>query len=277
MKGNQQVYRTALKLMEDQTDFIFAQIVRSSGSAPRKAGAAMLVLGDGSTIGTVGGGIIEYTASHDALTALREQTSFTKDYDLSNRKAAELGMICGGEVTIEFQYVSYKNQAFRQYVQEEFQKSENIVYIFGGGHVAQELVPVLAHLNFPCVVFDDRPEFSNKEVFPDAKECIVGDFETILDFIEIKETDFVCIMTRGHQFDYLVEKQILKTPASYIGVMGSRSKTKIIREKLLADGFREEEVSRLKSPIGLDIKAETPAEIAISIAGELIQKSNSVC
>lgn len=274
MKGNQQVYRTALKLMEDQTDFIFAQIVRSSGSAPRKAGAAMLVLGDGSTIGTVGGGIIEYTASHDALTALREQTSFTKDYDLSNRKAAELGMICGGEVTIEFQYVSYKNQAFRQYVQEEFQKSENIVYIFGGGHVAQELVPVLAHLNFPCVVFDDRPEFSNKEVFPDAKECIVGDFETILDFIEIKETDFVCIMTRGHQFDYLVEKQILKTPASYIGVMGSRSKTKIIREKLLADGFREEEVSRLKSPIGLDIKVETPAEIAISIAGELIQKSN---
>lgn len=274
MKGNQQVYRTALKLMEDQTDFIFAQIVRSSGSAPRKAGAAMLVLGDGSTIGTVGGGIIEYTASHDALTALREQTSFTKDYDLSNRKAAELGMICGGEVTTEFQYVSYKNQAFRQYVQKEFQKSENIVYIFGGGHVAQELVPVLAHLNFPCVVFDDRPEFSNKEVFPDAKECIVGDFETILDFIEIKETDFVCIMTRGHQFDYLVEKQILKTPASYIGVMGSRSKTKIIREKLLADGFREEEVSRLKSPIGLDIKAETPAEIAISIAGELIQKSN---
>lgn len=274
MKGNQQVYRTALKLMEDQTDFIFAQIVRSSGSAPRKAGAAMLVLGDGSTIGTVGGGIIEYTASHDALTALREQTSFTKDYDLSNRKAAELGMICGGEVTIEFQYVSYKNQAFRQYVQEEFQKSENIVYIFGGGHVAQELVPVLAHLNFPCVVFDDRLEFSNKEVFPDAKECIVGDFETILDFIEIKETDFVCIMTRGHQFDYLVEKQILKTPASYIGVMGSRSKTKIIHEKLLADGFREEEVSRLKSPIGLDIKAETPAEIAISIAGELIQKSN---
>ncbi len=274
MKGNQPVYRTALKLMEDQTDFIFAQIVRSSGSAPRKAGAAMLVLGDGSTIGTVGGGIIEYTASHDALTALREQTSFTKDYDLSNRKAAELGMICGGEVTIEFQYVSYKNQAFRQYVQKEFQKSENIVYIFGGGHVAQELVPVLAHLNFPCVVFDDRPEFSNKEVFPDAKECIVGDFETILDFIEIKETDFVCIMTRGHQFDYLVEKQILKTPASYIGVMGSRSKTKIIREKLLADGFREEEVSRLKSPIGLDIKAETPAEIAISIAGELIQKSN---
>lgn len=274
MKGNQQIYRTALKLMEDQTDFIFAQIVRSSGSAPRKAGAAMLVLGDGSTIGTVGGGIIEYTASHDALTALREQTSFTKDYDLSNRKAAGLGMICGGEVTIEFQYVSYKNQAFRQYVQEEFQKSKNIVYIFGGGHVAQELVPVLAHLNFPCVVFDDRPEFSNKKVFPDAKECIVGDFETILDFIEIKETDFVCIMTRGHQFDYLVEKQILKTPASYIGVMGSRSKTKIIREKLLADGFREEEVSRLKSPIGLDIKAETPAEIAISIAGELIQKSN---
>ena len=139
--------------------------------------------------------------------------------------------------------------------------------------MAQELVPVLNHLNFTCIVFDDRPEFANPDIFPEAEKCIVGSFEHLNDYIEIGPQDFVCIMTRGHQFDYLVEKQILKTPASYIGVMGSRSKTKIIREKLLADGFREEEVSRLKSPIGLDIKAETPAEIAISIAGELIQKS----
>lgn len=258
--------------MDEKTDFIFAQITKSSGSAPRKAGAAMLILPDGQTVGTVGGGIIEYTASLDALTAWKEQKSFTKDYDLSNRKAAELGMICGGKVTIEFQYISYKNQAFRRYLQVEFQKSGNTVYIFGGGHVAQELVPVLTHLDFSCVVFDDRPEFSNREVFPDAKECITGDFETIANFIEIKEGDFVCIMTRGHQFDYLVEKQVLKTPASYIGVMGSRSKTKIIHGKLLTDGFSEEEISRLKSPIGLDIKAETPAEIAISIAAELIEK-----
>lgn len=275
MNGNRQVYKEALKLMDANTKFMFAQITKSSGSAPRKAGAAMLVLSDGQTIGTVGGGIIEYAASCDARAALKDGKSFTKDYDLSNRQAARLGMICGGEVTINFRYISDKDQDFYQYLLKEFQKSGNTVCIFGGGHVAQELVPVLAHLDFSCIVFDDRPEFANKEVFPDAKKCIVGDFEKIKDFIEIQEGDFVCIMTRGHQFDYLVEKQILKTPASYIGVMGSRSKTRIIHEKLLADGFTKEELKRLKSPIGLDIKAETPAEIAISIAAELIQTMHS--
>ena len=270
MKGNRQLYNIARKLMEANTDFMFVQITKSSGSAPRKAGACMLVLPDGKTIGTVGGGSIEYTASLDAITAFNEQKSFTKDYDLSNKKAAEFGMICGGHVTLDFHFISSKDTDFYEYLLAESEKHESTVYIFGGGHVAQELVPVLAHLDFSCVVFDDRPEFSNKEVFPDASQCIVGDFESITDFLDIQEKDFVCIMTRGHQFDYLVQKQILQTNAHYIGVMGSRKKTQIIHEKLLADGFREADLSRLKSPIGLEIKAETPAEIAISIAAELI-------
>lgn len=275
MKGNRQLYKTARKLMEEHTDFMFVQIIKSSGSAPRKAGACMLVLPDGKTVGTVGGGNIEYTASHDAITAFTKQKSFTKDYDLSNRKAAELGMICGGHITLEFRYISSEDSNFYEYVLAESEKCEGSIYIFGGGHVAQELVPVLSHLDFSCVVFDDRPEFSNKDVFPDAAQCIVGDFEDIANFVDIRREDFVCIMTRGHQFDYLVQKQILLTEARYIGVMGSRKKTQIIREKLLADGFPEHDISRLKSPIGLDIRAETPAEIAISIAAELIQKQNS--
>ena len=273
MKNDKELFKTAMHLMEEKTNFVFAAITESSGSAPRKAGANMIILPDGTTYGTVGGGNIEYTASKDALQAIENQQSFTKDYDLSNRKAAELGMICGGRVTILFRYISYEDRSFYDYCLEETNRQGTTVYIFGGGHVAQELVPVLNHLNFTCIVFDDRPEFANPDIFPEAEKCIVGSFEHLNDYIEIGPQDFVCIMTRGHQFDYLVEKQILKTPASYIGVMGSRSKTKIIREKLLADGFREEEVGRLKSPIGLDIKAETPAEIAISIAGELIQKS----
>lgn len=272
MKGNRQLYQTAGKLMEEHTDFMFVRIIKSSGSAPRKAGACMLVLPDGKTVGTVGGGSIEYTASLDAIAAFTEKKSFTKDYDLSNRKAAELGMICGGHVTLEFRYISHEDQAFYEAVLAEAEKCERTVYIFGGGHVAQELVPVLSHLDFSCVVFDDRPEFSNREVFPDASQCIVGDFEAIASSVDIQNEDFVCIMTRGHQFDYLVQKQVLQTEARYIGVMGSRKKTQIIQEKLLADGFTASDIRRLKSPIGLDIKAETPAEIAISIAAELIQK-----
>ena len=275
MKGNRQLYKTAKKLMEEHTDFMFVQIIKSSGSAPRKAGACMLVLPDGKTVGTVGGGNIEYTASRDAMTAFMEQKSFTKDYDLSNREAAELGMICGGHVTLEFRYISREDSNFYEYLLTESEKRESTVYVFGGGHIAQELVPVLSHLDFSCVVFDDRPEFSNKEVFPDAAQCIVGDFEALANFVDIRSEDFVCIMTRGHQFDYLVQKQVLLTDAHYIGVMGSRKKTQIIREKLLADGFTESDINRLKSPIGLDIKAETPAEIAISIAAELIQKQYS--
>lgn len=151
------------------------------------------------------------------------------------------------------------------------------VYIFGGGHVAQELVPVLNHLDFRCIVFDDRAEFANKEIFPDAANCITGDFEHISDYIDVKPEDYVCIMTRGHLFDYYVQKQILNTPASYIGVMGSRRKTLTIRQKLLADGFTEAQIDRCKSPIGLNIYAETPAEIAVSIAGELIAKRKRGC
>lgn len=106
--------------------------------------------------------------------------------------------------------------------------------------------------------------------FSHAYKCIVGDFEQIDNYIDVQTEDYICIMTRGHLSDYAVQKQILKTPASYIGVMGSRRKTLTLREKLLADGFTEAEIDRCKSPIGLSIHAETPAEIAISIAGELI-------
>lgn len=274
MTSNKELFQIALELIKDKTKFTFAVITESSGSAPRKAGAKMLVLPNGQTYGTIGGGTIEYAASKDALTAIQERRSFVKEYDLSNSKAAELGMICGGHVTIHFQYISPENTAFYHLCLEEIKKQTNIVYIFGGGHVAQELVPVLSHLDFTCIVFDDRPEFANSKSFPDAFKCIVGNFERLNDYINVNQQDYVCIMTRGHQFDYLVQKQILQTPAHYIGVMGSRKKTLAIREKLLADGFSEEEINRCKSPIGLDIHAETPAEIAISIAGELIQERN---
>ena len=145
------------------------------------------------------------------------------------------------------------------------------VYVFGGGHVAQELVPLLAHVGFRCVVMDDREEFANRETFPQAAETVVGDLERISDYIAITERDYVCVMTRGHQFDYYVQRQALAAKPRYIGVMGSRSKIKVTTEKLMADGFSEEEIGFCHMPIGTRILAETPAEIAVSIAGELIE------
>ena len=150
--------------------------------------------------------------------------------------------------------------------------SSGRVYVFGCGHVAQELVPVLSHVGFRCVALDDRPEFARKELFPTAEEVLLIDFTRISDFITVGAEDYACVMTRGHAFDAVVQAQMLKTPACYIGVIGSRHKKAGVFQRLREEyGFTDEDFARVTTPIGLSIKAETPAEIAISIAGQMIE------
>ncbi|MEG2007933.1 MAG: XdhC family protein [Oscillospiraceae bacterium] len=149
--------------------------------------------------------------------------------------------------------------------------SSGRVYVFGCGHVAQELVPVLSHVGFRCVALDDRPEFASRELFPTAEEVLLIDLEKIADYITVGPEDYVCVMTRGHAFDTTVQAQMLRTPACYLGVIGSASKKAGVFRKLGELGFTEADTDRITSPIGLEIKAETPAEIAISIAGQLIE------
>lgn len=150
--------------------------------------------------------------------------------------------------------------------------SSGRVYVFGCGHVAQELVPVLSHVGFRCVAMDDRPAFANPQLFPDAELVQLVDFEKLSDYVNITSEDYCCVMTRGHAFDAVVQAQLLKTPACYIGVIGSKHKKAGVFRKLSQEyGYTEEDFNRITSPIGLEIKAETPAEIAISIAGQLIE------
>lgn len=145
------------------------------------------------------------------------------------------------------------------------------VYIFGGGHVAQELVPVLSHIGFRCVVMDDRPEFSDPALFPAAEQVLQVDFKKIDKYISLTKDDFVCVMTRGHAYDTQIQAQILRHEPYYIGVIGSRSKAAGVRKALIEEyGLSDQDVDRITTPIGLKIKAETPAEIAISIAAQLI-------
>lgn len=145
------------------------------------------------------------------------------------------------------------------------------VYVFGGGHVAQELVPVLAHVGFRCVVMDDRPEFTDPALFPTAEQVILGDFHRISDFVSIGSEDYVCVMTRGHAGDTVVQAQVLKCRPCYCGVIGSRHKAAGVRKVLKEEyGLTEEELNGVTTPIGISIQAETPAEIAISIAAQLI-------
>ncbi len=149
--------------------------------------------------------------------------------------------------------------------------SSGRVYIFGGGHVAQELVPVLAHVGFRCVVMDDREEFTKPEQFPTAEEIILGDFRKIDQYCTIGSEDYVCVMTRGHAFDTVIQAQVLRCRPCYCGVIGSKSKAAGVRKSLKEDfGLMDEELDLVTTPIGLSIKAETPAEIAISIAAQMI-------
>ena len=145
------------------------------------------------------------------------------------------------------------------------------VFIFGGGHVAQELVPALARVGFRCVVIEDRAEFAKPELFIGAEDVRLVDMASLSDIAdEICAEDYICVMTRGHKDDFEVQRHVLRTEARYIGVIGSAHKKKAVFDRLREYGYGDDDFSRVTAPIGLDIGGETPAEIAVSIAAQLV-------
>lgn len=238
---------------------------------PRKEGAIMFVDINAKSFGTVGGGNVEYQATLYAKELLEKKESGEKTYNLSQKESENIGMVCGGDSHLKFTYLTNdeKSKEIIKHLKEKY-KNKNTVYIFGAGHVSMELAKIINYVEFNVIVWDDRENFVNIERFPSAKRLICKPFENVLDEINVTDRDFVVIMTRGHMYDYLVEKQMLKSKVSYIGVIGSANKNKVIREKLLEDGYVEERVKNVCAPIGLNIGAETPEEIAIAIASELI-------
>lgn len=323
-----------LKRLERNEGSVLVAIVQNEGSAPRNAGATMLVGADGYITGTIGGGMLEFTATSQAQEDLLAGKSTLRQYRLTKEEVAGLGMVCGGDVDVLFKVVlpteknrqvleqiincmnhyeegylalSLKGETFgfingdgatwglfeteapvidkkeskRSYVVENsageaiyIYNLENTskVYIFGGGHLAQELVPVISHLGFRCIVTDDREEFSSKKLFPEAEEVHTYEFDKLDGKFDVHEQDYIIAMTRGHMGDLEVQKFAMRTPAYYIGVVGSRSKIAAVNEKLRESGFSDKDIARITTPIGVKIHSETPAEIAISIAAQLIEK-----
>lgn len=323
--------KTMFEHLKEGKEMVLVMVVASSGATPRGAGARMIVTEEGRIWGTIGGGAVEYRSEQIAKQVLEEKTSLGHDFSLTKDDVQNLGMICGGGVTVFFHYIPAEcaeTAALAEQALDAFEKGEDLwlisdlkeggklglyskergfvnveepdwitkelsrhpvrltgndrdvyteqicssgkVYIFGCGHVAQELVPVLEHVGFRCVAMDDREEFADKKLFPQAEDVMLIDFEKIADYVEIKADDYVCVMTRGHAFDTSVQAQVLKTPACYIGVIGSAAKKAGVYQQLYGMGFTPADTDRITSPIGLDIKGETPAEIAISIAGQMI-------
>jgi xanthine dehydrogenase accessory factor len=150
-------------------------------------------------------------------------------------------------------------------------QSNPVLYVFGGGHVSKQIVPIANQVGFKTIVIDDRPEFADPSLFPDAWQVRCSGFEGLLDQLAVDDSAYLVIVTRGHIHDKTVLSQSLRTDARYIGMIGSRRKRNLIYEKLLEEGFTKQDLERVHAPIGLAIGAETPEEIAVSIVAELIQ------
>lgn len=293
-----------------------ATITARSGSAPRGAGAQMLVSAAGRLWGTVGGGMIEQKALLLAQTALETRRGSLHEFNLDAQGARSIGMVCGGDVTLLVQYLpphalsgaptardgwlastldaqgqstlelltpaqaadrglTGRAPIFRQDAPVLFAQPlapPGVVYLFGGGHVARELSPLLSRLDFRHVVLDDRPDFAKPEDFPGAERVVCTDFRRVLDHIVPRPEDAAAVMTHGHGFDLEVQKVLLTTPIGYIGVMGSRKKRDFVFGKLRESGFMDADLARVVTPIGLPLGGETPAEIALSIAAQLVQR-----
>lgn len=230
-------------------------IIETVGSTPRKAGAKMLVREDGSIMGTIGGGCVEADLIAFAVLSLRSGKMSIREIDLSLKSADENDMLCGGRMKALIEPV----------------KTEEQLFIFGGGHISQALAGICTKLDFQVTVTDDREQFANPERFPDVGRTLALPFEKQFAELRIMPGSYVVIATRGHSHDQLCMEEALRTQARYIAMIGSRTKYAVFRNNLREKGFTDEQLDRVKCPAGMAIGAETPEEIAVSIAAQLIQ------
>ena len=255
-------------LLEHGENFVVAKVVDTQGSTPRKKGACLLMRRDGTRYGTVGGGKLEAEVEKICLETFKTRESKIYHFGLKPEDQQGIDMRCGGDADVSIEYIDTKNP--ESFIADFDVKAT--AFIFGAGHVGQALEPILRYVNFTTKVIDDRPDFANRERFPEADGVMVID--SFLDAYQGMETDensYIVIVTRGHSWDYDVLKQTLKKTTAYVGMIGSKSKVGEIYRMLREDGFGQDELDRVYSPIGTSIFAETPEEIAISIAGEMIK------
>lgn len=266
MKTN--VMELAKDLIKNGEDFVVAKVVDTEGSTPRKKGAWLLMRKNGSSMGTVGGGILERKTEEIAMSVFETKKSFIHHFVLAPGNKQSLDMRCGGDVDICFDYIHADNA--EQFLQEF--KIKSTAYIFGAGHVGMAVEPILRYVGFDTVVIDDREEFINRERFPKAKDIVkVKDYKETIPQIQSGKDSYIVIITRGHAGDLEVLKNSLKIDCAYIGMIGSRKKVAHTFELLEKEGVPKERLEFVHSPIGIDIKAETPEEIAISITAEMIR------
>ena len=244
------IYQKLTEALKQNRSGVLLTVIDVKGSSPGKMGGKMLVFHDGEHFGTVGGGQIEYLAIQDALKNMNKNQAWRKSYLLSE----DAGMLCGGKLEILF---------------EPFGQKETL-YIFGAGHVGSALAKITPDAGFYTTVIDNRAEFARSERLPAAHRVLCGEYQQILKELSFDENTYIVVVTHGHGFDQVIADYCLNQPFKYLGVIGSKKKSRTFFKQLAEAGHSAKQIERVFMPVGFDIGAETPFEIAVSILAELI-------
>jgi xanthine dehydrogenase accessory factor len=248
------VFEELVRLRKLGQKCALATIVEVGGSIPSFQSAKLLVREDGSMVGTVGGGCVEaqvFTAAREAMETGRPKLL---NFNLGQDAAYESGLICGGQVDIFVEPILPQPRAL----------------IFGAGHISKSLSKVASLAGFATCVIDDRESYANRERFPEADEVLAGEYEEVFPRLAVNEGSYLIIVTRGHQDDLRVLRQAATTPARYVAMIGSKRKVISVVKELEKEGVPREALERIHAPMGLEIGAVTPEEIAVSVVAEMI-------
>jgi len=248
------IYEEIVKLRQQGRRGAVATIVNVRGSIPSFETAKMLVRDDGSIAGTIGGGCVEAEIWQAAREVMESEKPRTLTFNLNQDPKYDTGLVCGGTLDIFVEPVL----------------PPAALYIFGAGHVSVSLYKVAKGAGFDVTVVDDRAAYANRERFPEAREIIAEDFDRAMARLAPNESAYLVIVTRGHRDDMRVLRWAVQTSARYIGMIGSKRKTITIFQELTKEGLAANLFERVHAPVGLDIGAITPEEIAVAITAELI-------
>jgi xanthine dehydrogenase accessory factor len=229
-------------------------VVATEGSTPQKAGARMLVCADGRIVGTIGGGCLEAEMTWRAREAIEGGRAKLVSYDLTPEQAGEDGLVCGGRMQVFIEPI----------------EGTPVLCLFGAGHVAQPLARMAKACGFRVELVDDRVKFANADRFPDADLIVVDPFGEAASKMTLGANSYAIVVTRGHKGDAEALRAVLGRGLRFVGLLGSRPKVVHIFAALREQGVSAEELAAVHAPLGLEIGAQTPEEIAVSILAEMI-------
>ena len=251
---NQEVFAALAEALDRGEEVALVTIVAARGSTPQRVGAKMLVYPDGRTVGTIGGGCYENDAFWKAKDAISQRRPMNVKYELNDDFAQETGLVCGGQMEVFIEPV----------------EASPDVYVFGAGHVGYFVAKLAHEVGFRVHVVDDREKFASAERFGEGIDVVVDDIPQWLAAHTLPPTAYAVIVTRGHTHDLDALRALSAVPLRYLGLIGSKAKVRRIFDALLEEGTPQQALEGVHAPIGLDIGAITPQEIAVSIVAELI-------